>query len=162
LVDDELSNLWSKFTNGVRILVISDSCHSGTIVKVAKEIIKDKRELIPKYMPSEIAASTYMKNKQFYDEILLNVKDVDSNNIQASVKLISGCQDNQSSYDGIFNGKFTGALKNIWNGGKFGGDYLSFYKQIMNLMPENQTPNYYNVGKPNSQFDTQKPFFIQS
>jgi len=31
LVDDELYKIWSKFKPGVRILVLSDSCHSGTV-----------------------------------------------------------------------------------------------------------------------------------
>ena len=33
LVDDELYALWSKFAPGVRILVLSDSCHSGTAIR---------------------------------------------------------------------------------------------------------------------------------
>ena len=30
LVDDELYEMWPQFVPGVRILVLSDSCHSGT------------------------------------------------------------------------------------------------------------------------------------
>jgi len=160
LVDDELSNLWSTFQQGVRILVISDSCHSGTVVKLDRSIDRPKTEITPKFMPSEIAHTTYFNNKEFYDKILENVKDVNSQNILASVKLISGCQDNQSSYDGTFNGQFTGALKKIWKGGRFSGAYFSFYEQIMNLMPPEQKPNYYNIGQLNQSFDNQKPFKI--
>lgn len=160
LVDDELSNLWSSFQKNVRILVISDSCHSGTVVKWARNLQRSKSEFTPKYMPSEIAATTYFNNKEFYDKILENVKDLNTQNIQSSVKLISGCQDNQYALDGTFNSEFTRALKRIWNGGKFDGNYYSFHKQIMHLMPSEQTPNYYNVGLLNQLFDNQKPFSI--
>lgn len=161
LVDDELSQLWSTFGKGVCILVISDSCHSGTVVKMAKNnLYISKNEFTPKFMPVEIESTTYFNNKEFYDQILGNVKNVDSKNIQASVKLISGCQDNQLSYDGPFNGQFTATLKKIWNGGKFRGNYFSFYKQIVNLMPPEQTPNYFDIGQPNKSFDDKKPFSI--
>jgi hypothetical protein len=33
LLDDELAGAWSKFKSGVRILLFSDSCHSGTVLK---------------------------------------------------------------------------------------------------------------------------------
>lgn len=34
LIDDELYNLWSRFASGVRIFISSDSCHSGTVVRM--------------------------------------------------------------------------------------------------------------------------------
>ena len=36
LLDDELNQAWSKFQDGVRILAFSDSCHSGTVLKMIK------------------------------------------------------------------------------------------------------------------------------
>ena len=35
VVDDELNELYSQFRQGVRILVFSDSCHSGSVAKQA-------------------------------------------------------------------------------------------------------------------------------
>lgn len=34
LLDDELYHAWSKFRDGVRIIVFSDSCHSGTVLRM--------------------------------------------------------------------------------------------------------------------------------
>jgi hypothetical protein len=36
LLDDELYGAWMKFQPGVRILTFSDSCHSGTVLKMMK------------------------------------------------------------------------------------------------------------------------------
>ncbi|MEB3191155.1 MAG: caspase family protein [Snowella sp.] len=33
IVDDDLYKLWSKFAEGVRLVVVSDSCHSGTVAR---------------------------------------------------------------------------------------------------------------------------------
>ncbi|MCK5168568.1 MAG: caspase family protein, partial [Bacteroidales bacterium] len=158
LVDDEIANLWSLFPQNVRILVISDSCHSGTITKSIRNNIINPSENHRKFMPGEIAVTTYYSNKSFYDGILAENKIIKA--IEASVKLISGCQDNQFSYDGTFNGAFTGILKSVWNGGRFDGNYNSFHKQIMNLLPPKQTPNHYNTGNLNVEFDNEKPFTI--
>lgn len=36
LIDDELYALWGEFPPGVRILVVSDSCHSGTVARMLR------------------------------------------------------------------------------------------------------------------------------
>ena len=33
LVDDELYALWATFKPGVRVVILSDSCHSGSVTK---------------------------------------------------------------------------------------------------------------------------------
>lgn len=158
LIDDNLANLWTSFKAGVRILIISDSCHSGTVAKLMNYRNINYSKHAAKFMPSEVAVSTYLNNKEFYDELLSEPKPKTS--IKASVKLISGCQDNQYSYDGTFNGQFTARLKRIWNGGRFSGNYNKFHKEILNLLPSYQTPNYYNTGSINEMFNNQKPFTI--
>src|SRR4051795_7696417 len=40
LVDDELYTLWADFKPGTRILVLSDSCHSGSVVRVLPDFIQ--------------------------------------------------------------------------------------------------------------------------
>ena len=40
LLDDELHGAWMKFQAGVRILAFSDSCHSGTVLKMTKRDVE--------------------------------------------------------------------------------------------------------------------------
>lgn len=161
LIDDELHELWYNFKKGVRIFITSDSCHSGTVIKEAGNSNMYYGEFPARNMSSQHALATYASNQRFYDDILSTVKKIKPSDVQASVLLISGCQDNQYSYDGTFNGAFTGALKRVWNGGKFKGDYPRFHKQIQNLLPAYQSPNYMFTGTANPGFESQRPFAIE-
>jgi hypothetical protein len=161
LIDDELNLQFAKFSEGVRVLVFSDSCHSGTVSKVA--YLKSLGAIHPKtryrYMPVDVSWRVYRENQPFYDKILKdkNLKDAEDA-VKASVLLISGCQDNQLSSDGDANGLFTSQLLYVWDVGNFKGDYRQFYNKIYKLMPPNQTPNYYRTGKIDPPFETKQVF----
>ena len=169
LIDDELYSLFGKFAEGVRILVLSDSCHSGSVIKAAyyhgtadaQPLRVSTQEVRYKYMPPDVALRTYRQNRDFYNKILKDpiLKEAPGK-VKASVLLISGCQDNQYSSDGTFNGLFTGTLLRVWNDGNFDRDYKSFHKAIVKLMPPNQTPNYFKIGKNNPKFEEQVPFTV--
>jgi hypothetical protein len=168
LIDDEIYNLLGKFKTGVRILVFSDSCHSGTVTKAAfyqgtmaaRSSAVSPEPAKYRFMPPEVALRTYRKNKKFYDNLQKDpaLKKAEDS-VKASVLLISGCQDNQLSSDGTFNGLFTGTLLQVWSDGK-SSNYRKFYKAIAKRMPPDQTPNYYWVGQPSKKFENQKPFTI--
>ena len=176
LVDDELYAALSAFSAGVRVLVFSDSCHSGTVVKLAyytapgtaSPAARAARgysdrggETRFRVMPSNVALRTYQANQAEYDKILKDRSLRESRAaVKASVLLVSGCQDNQLSADGTFNGLFTGTLKQVWNAGKFRGSYHTFHKRIVNRMPPDQSPNYFTVGPTNAAFEAQRPFTI--
>lgn len=62
-------------------------------------------------MAVEVAQRTYRNNKSFYDRILQDSElKKAGDKVKASVLLISGCQDNQLSAEGPFNGLFTANL----------------------------------------------------
>jgi metacaspase-1 len=169
LIDDELYDLFSRFKLGVRILVFSDSCHSGTVVKMAyyqgagnaRASVSGSAGTRYRNMPPDVALRAYRNNKAFYDKILRNPKIREApEKVKASVLLISGCQDNQLSSDGDFNGLFTAQLLKVWRNGTFKGAYRKFHKDIVKRMPPDQTPNYFRAGKTNTAFEAQKPFAI--
>jgi hypothetical protein len=163
LIDDELYSSWGAFAAGVRIILLSDSCHSGSVSKAVHYAVKSRSGPVPVYrvMPDEVALRVYQNNKKFYDPILKR-RDLAKalGAVKASVLLISGCQDNQLSQDGTFNGLFTGTLKTVWNGGTFTGSYRRFHTAIGRKMPPDQTPKLSMVGTANAAFFEQKPFTI--
>lgn len=164
LMDDEIKQLWLKFRQDVKVFVLSDSCHSGTIVKAFDMQMDSYSDAKVKSMPIDIALSTYTANKDIYDQYIAGVDNAKSSfneaDIKANIRLISGCQDNQSSYDGAFNSKFTEQLLRVWNGGKFKGNYEKFYAAIIGNMPSYQSPNHLVFGKTNLVYDAQVPFTI--
>ncbi len=181
LIDDELYFELSRFKAGVRILMLSDSCHSGTVA----------RELAPpppppgqrvKLMPPSVARRTYEEHRAFYDQLQAEVAaaarkafvDPDAALAQVgaaaqatalvgrfspAVVLISGCQDNQTSMDGEHNGAFTEQLLKVWNRGGFTGHYNAFHARIRAGMPHSQSPNLFVLGKA-AGFLKQKPFTV--
>ncbi len=181
LIDDELYFELSKFAAGARILVLSDSCHSGSVV----------RDLPPpppppgwraKAMPAAVAARVYRDHAAFYDKLQADVTKAGGKRIVGSdaalaqvggaatatalvgnfnpmVVLISGCQDNQTSMDGDHNGAFTEQVLKVWSNGGFKGGYASFHTRIKALMPATQTPNLFTLGKA-APFLAQTPFSV--
>ncbi len=157
LIDDELYALWALFAPKVRIIVLSDSCHSGTITRDRPKSIDP---LPSRRMPAQRATEVYEAHKKLYDGIQAKIPSRDAKSIKASVVLISGCQDNQTSGDGDRNGRFTGQLKTVWNNGSFVGPLPHLHKAILTGMPPFQTPNYYTIGARDTTLAKKPAFHI--
>jgi len=163
-IDDELNAALAAFAAGVRILVLSDSCHSGTVSKQVHFAASAGSATTNPFagtraMPPDIADRVYRAHKAFYDG-LQGKTTAATASLKATVLLISGCQDNQLSSDGDANGLFTATLLRIWRDGKFKGGYRKFHKSIVNRMPPYQSPNYFLDGTANPSFEAQKPFTV--
>ena len=181
LIDDELYFELSKFAAGVRVLVLSDSCHSGTMTRAPLVPVTTPGQR-PKLMPASVAMRTYREHQAFYDKLQLDVAkaagkaavdpDTALANVAASgrltaivqdfkpaVLLISGCQDNQTSMDGDQNGAFTEQLLRVWNQGAFTGSYGSFHARVKAGLPPTQSPNLFALGKAGT-FLAQTPFSV--
>ena len=164
LIDDELYALWGKFAAGVRIVMLSDSCHSGTVARAMPIFNRANAGVtVPvrnQLMPPEVGLRTYRRNKALYDGLQNKTPAGEKATVRATVILISGCQDNQLSMDGNRNGLFTEKLRKVWQKGRFAGTHKRFRDKIAALMPSSQTPNYYVVGATNPAFEAQNPFTI--
>lgn len=138
LVDDELYVELGRFAGGVRVLVLSDSCHSGTVTRA--RVTTDPDEALAQVDAAAPEAGLVGEFKP-------------------AVILISGCRDSQTSMDGEHNGAFTEKLLTVWSGGAFQGNYDSFHARIRAALPRSQSPNLFVLGNAKS-FLAQKPFTV--
>ena len=171
LIDDEIYQALSRLRRGVRVLVCSDSCHSGSVTKAMFYAARGAAPAAAtggagtepvryRNMPREVALRTYRAHRAMYDKLQDSIKGNPQAAMQAAVILFSGCQDNQLSQDGDFNGLFTANLLRVWKEGHFTGSHRTFHAAIVRNMPPDQTPNFFTVGLPNRAFQNQRPFTV--
>jgi hypothetical protein len=174
VLDDELYAAYSNFAAGVRIAVFSDSCHSGTVTRVGPPVASGTSGTATpifqpaavgarsRAMPAALAQRDFLRRKSLYEGIQHAGPSEDADfkaaEAQASILLISGCQDNQLSLDGTHNGLFTATLLTVWNGGQFRGGYPRLRNQITARMPQTQTPKLTITGTPDRSFIRDRPF----
>ena len=72
LIDDEMYLELSGFAEGVRVVVLSDSCHSGTVTRAAPPPL-GLTPMRSKMMPPSVAMRTYTEHKAFYDKLQKDV-----------------------------------------------------------------------------------------
>jgi metacaspase-1 len=188
LIDDELYLELAGFKAGVRVVVLSDSCHSGTVTRAGPPAMDGPTMAgaRSRMMPLEVGRRTYDQHHAFYDKLQQDVAkaaggariaDPDAalaqlatpltsgrittiaTAIKPAVLLISGCQDNQTSMDGPHNGAFTGRLLQVWDQGRFKGSYAKFHAVIRAGMPATQSPNLFTLG-PSGTLLAQQPFTL--
>jgi hypothetical protein len=176
LLDDELDLLWHDFQPDVRILVISDSCHSETVARaplMAGAMALGGFPAGPMALSAPLRARTppralirrvYQAHRDFYDRVQMDAKVAlagrDARSLQCTVRTLAGCLDSELSYDGDQNGAFTAALLETWDFGRFNGDYARFHRDIAGSVTTPQTPQHNVIGKPDPRFDSQHPFQI--
>jgi hypothetical protein len=174
-VDDELWEHFSRFKKGVRILMISDSCHSETVSKVAKVIdspkdvevagmledITKKMHLLARSAPKHITFNAYKKNKaQYYGPthkpILIR------EDIAATVLLLAACRDEEkaSEWDGY--GLFTSTVKKVLTNNKDIANYEDWHEKILRQIPAIQTPTLFTYGSGADLFRKEKIFQINN
>lgn len=178
LLDDEMQRLYTEFAKGVRILVVADSCHSGSATRSGSKNRVDHKKCGIRELPTRTAQAIYEGNKDKYDNIQKSLRK--RSRPKASRILISACQDHQLAGGGATNGQFTAALKEVWRKGKFAGDYETLSNEIRSTLEKSyqaevkraagkwvaneQDPNFVRVQGASKaamdEFIRQRPFSI--
>ena len=150
LVDDSLFGALCTFKRGVRVFVMSDSCHSETVTRGPR--LRTRAAERPghkaKLAPLEATYAEFTKNRDVYaaQSTWWTPRSRVPSNADANVVLISGCQDQQTSLDGPVNGAFTTAFLQVWNS-EYRNGYLDLRDDIVAAVDNpDQTPGIFFYG----------------
>ncbi len=98
LVDDELYDIFQQRQRGARVVFISDSCHSGTVSRMAPAIGDNPVRV--RFLPPE----TFLAPKAL--EVARHIPRAFAGRSRANAAMLfSGCQDWEFSYDASFDGR---------------------------------------------------------
>jgi hypothetical protein len=151
ITDDELFDIFSAHQPGVKVVMISDSCHSGTVARFApistpsavqgKSSIRRKVKFLPPQAFLARRDAAMLGTRRAY-------RRASAPGRYASL-LMSGCQDTEYSYDAYFNGRANGAftyialrvLANLPNN----ATYADWHAAIRRALPSQQYPQSPNL-----------------
>ena len=151
LVDDEIRAIFGARKAGARLVLISDSCHSGTVTRAAKA--ENDADTRPRFMPmgNWLPAKLLPKDRAGKPATTMAAPAGTTPLLGAYSNklgdlLLAGCKEgpNNYSYDariaGRFNGAFTyyalKALKTL----KEGATYADWHKAIVKYLPSASYP----------------------
>ena len=126
VIDDELRTILQGLHPQATLVVISDSCFSGSVTRVAAE------PAVPRFMPPALPTSGRTARRSFL------IPEASMPEI-----LMTGCSDSEFSYDAEFNGRPNGAmsalaLQVIRNNPN--ATYREFHAALRALLPSQEFP----------------------
>lgn len=133
LIDDELDEIWKSFKPGVRIVMVSDSCNSGSNYRGTRDVAQGEAR------PMRLEKT---------------------DGIRAQMIHYSGCRDGGASMGYRTGGAFTMAFcKALADGAN---DYPSLYDATKLLVRTQQQPQYNKYGTVHQYFENSQPFSIDA
>lgn len=152
ITDDQLFQIFSARASGVRLLFVSDSCHSGTVAKFAPISTpatmagRGAPQRKVRFLPPATFLSAAQTKKLGSSRALMGGKAPGRN----AGLLMSGCQDHEYSFDAWFqgrpNGAFTFVALKALRTLPANATYKQWYDAIRKTLPSAQypqTPNLY-------------------
>ncbi|MDF1550031.1 MAG: caspase family protein [Bacteroidales bacterium] len=127
LIDDEINAILKTADKNAEIIVIADSCFSGTVTK-ALALKAAKRRFVK---TDTIPPTAVLKNRFLAKATEENMLEI----------LISGCSDKEYSYDAFINGRWNGAMTAFATSIiKPEQTYNEFYSKLREKLPSEEYP----------------------
>jgi len=151
ITDDQLFQLFNKKAQGVRLIMISDSCHSGTVTRFAPisssrtKSGKIEHQTRVKFLPP----ATFLSARELAKFGISRAIRKSSPPGRYGGLLMSGCQDVEYSYDAYFQGRPNGAFTFVavaaFKKLKPGASYKDWHAAIRKALPTSQYPQSPNL-----------------
>ncbi|NAZ85034.1 caspase family protein [Kineococcus indalonis] len=107
LLDDELFEVFTGRERGVRVVLVSDSCHSGSVARF--QALPGGRARRLRFLPPEV----FLPQEATRRARAVEGRAAGGSSRRSSALLLSGCQDHEFSYDGRFDGRPNGAFTHV-------------------------------------------------
>ncbi len=162
LLDDDINVALNKFVEGVKITMVSDSCHSGTVSRAIPDEM-DSTNIIPRFVPNYIVEEVLALHKSTSSELLSASRSAsEEDTIAAGLIVLSACQDKEVAGEVNGAGIFTSNIFTVLQkeNGKF-PSYNILMEQIKKQMPAYQNPRIEYRGNGQYNFSDSAAFLFQ-
>ena len=156
IVDDELAAIYKERPRGVRLLMVSDSCHSGTVARFAPIRTpptlasgRAPRRTVRFLPPLAFLSARAAAGVAHAAAGLKRRRPASDTPLRFGGLLLAGCQDSEYSYDAWFrgrpNGAFTFVALNALRRLPLSATYQKWFDAIRRLLPSRQYPQSPNL-----------------
>ena len=140
ITHDELDHIFASRSGGVRWVVLSDSCHSGSVSRFAAGIPEGHElDASTEQRVRFLAPSVFDDRLRWVSDELADARFSARPLSRDSELFISGCDDGEYSYDAFLSGRPNGVFTRAAIGSlrKLGQDasYFEWYQQLREYLP---------------------------
>lgn len=151
LTDDELFDLFNAKAAGVQVVMISDSCHSGTVSRFAPILTpaSTKGRRAPRRLVRFLPPSVFLAKKEAAKLGMFRAVRSSNPPGRYAALLMAGCQDTEYSYDACFGGRANGAFTYValtaLRSLPASASFSQWFKAIRKVLPSQQYPQRPNL-----------------